>query len=57
VAQIDPRLAQDLVDRFVAAGAELVYVGPSTPLAGPRRIVIPLWNHDNHLHVRIRAHN
>jgi murein endopeptidase len=57
VAQIDLRLAQDLVDRFVAAGAELVYVGPSTPLTGPPRIVIPLWNHDNHLHVRFRPQN
>jgi murein endopeptidase len=54
VSQIDLRLAQDLVDRFVAAGAELVYVGPNTPLTGPAGVVIPLWNHDNHLHVRIR---
>jgi murein endopeptidase len=54
VEQIDLRLAQDLVDRFVAAGAELVYVGPNTPLTGPPGVVIPLWNHDNHLHVRIR---
>lgn len=53
VAQVDVRLAQDLVDRFVAAGAELIYVGPNTPLTGPAEIVQPLWNHDNHLHVRI----
>ena len=33
--QIDHRLAQDLVDRFVAAGAQLVLVGPSTGLTGP----------------------
>jgi murein endopeptidase len=55
VGQIDRRLAQDLVDRFVRAGAEIVYVGPSTGLTGPRRIVRVLWNHDNHLHVRIPA--
>lgn len=54
VEQIDLRLAQDLVERFVAAGAEVVYVGPNTPLTGPAAIVVPLWNHDNHLHVRIR---
>ena len=30
-----------------------VYTGPSLPLVGPEGIVIPLVNHDNHLHVRI----
>jgi murein endopeptidase len=55
VAQIDRRLAQDLVDRFVRAGAEIVYVGPSTGFGGPRGVVQALWNHDNHLHVRIPA--
>ena len=55
VSQIDRRLAQDLVDRFVAAGADLVYVGPNTGFTGPRGVVQVLWNHDNHLHVRIRA--
>jgi murein endopeptidase len=54
VDQIDHRLAQDLVDRFVAAGAAIVYVGPNTRLRGPRRTVQPLWNHDNHLHARFR---
>ena len=44
---------QDLLDRFVAAGVDLVYVGPNTPLAGPAGVVIPLANHDNHMHVRI----
>ena len=53
VSQIDRRLAQDLVDRFVAAGAELVYVGPNTGFTGPPGVVQVLWNHDNHLHVRI----
>jgi murein endopeptidase len=55
VSQIDRRLAQDLVDRFVAAGADLIYVGPNTGFTGPRRVIEVLWNHDNHLHIRIRA--
>jgi murein endopeptidase len=52
-AQIDRRLSQDLVDRFVAAGARFVFVGPNTGLTGPPHIVQPLANHDNHMHVRI----
>jgi hypothetical protein len=52
VAQVDRRLAQDLVNRFVASGATKVFVGPNLRLRGPRGIVIPLWNHDNHLHAR-----
>ncbi len=55
VSQIDHRLAQDLVDRFVADDPKLVYVGPNTGFTGPRGVVQVLWNHDNHLHVRIRA--
>jgi len=51
--QIDRPLAQDLVDRFVAAGARFVFVGPNTGLTGPPHIVQPLANHDNHMHVRI----
>ncbi len=53
VGQVDRRLAQDLVDRFVAAGAEKVYVGPSLDLRGPDEVVVPLVHHDDHLHVRI----
>jgi murein endopeptidase len=52
-SQVDRRLAQDLLDRFVEAGAETVYAGPSLRLRGPRRIVVPLVHHDDHLHVRI----
>ena len=55
VSEINRRFAQDLVDRFVAAGADLVYVGPNTGFTGPRGVVQVIWNHDNHLHVRIRA--
>jgi murein endopeptidase len=52
-AQIDRRLAQELVDRFVAAGAVKVFVGPNTGLTGPPDVVQALAHHDNHLHVRI----
>lgn len=52
---IDIGLAQDLVDRFVAAGAQFVFVGPRTPLTGPARVVQPLFRHDDHLHVRLPA--
>ncbi|MGH7359543.1 MAG: penicillin-insensitive murein endopeptidase, partial [Candidatus Rokuibacteriota bacterium] len=51
--QVDRRLAQDLVDRFVRAGAERVFVGPNVRLAGPSGVVQMLAGHDNHLHVRI----
>jgi Zinc carboxypeptidase/Penicillin-insensitive murein endopeptidase len=51
-SQIDHALAQDLVDRFVRAGAVRVFVGPSTDLTGPRRIVQVLAHHDDHLHAR-----
>jgi murein endopeptidase len=55
VRQIDHRLAQDLLRRFVAAGVQVVFVGPSTGLRGPRGVVVPYPNHDNHMHVRIPA--
>jgi hypothetical protein len=50
--QIDTALAQDLVDRFVAAGAQMIFVGFSTGLHGPSGVVIPYANHDYHMHVR-----
>ena len=53
-AQIDRPLAQDLVDRFVDAGARFVFVGFRTGLRGPRRVVQEIPYHDNHLHVRLR---
>jgi Penicillin-insensitive murein endopeptidase len=49
---VDRRLAQDLLDRFVAAGAQMVFVGFSTGLHGPAKVVIPYPNHENHMHVR-----
>jgi hypothetical protein len=52
--QIDRRLAQDLLDRFVAAGAAKVFVGPRTGLTGPPAVVEVLpSHHDNHMHVRL----
>jgi hypothetical protein len=50
--QIDHQLAQDLLDRFVAAGAQMIFVGYATGLTGPSGVVIPYPNHDNHMHVR-----
>ncbi len=51
-SQIDQRLAQNLLDRFVAAGAQIVFVGYSTGLRGPSGVVVPYPNHENHMHVR-----
>jgi murein endopeptidase len=53
VDEVNLRLAQDLVDRFVRAGAVRVYVGPNTGLTGPPDVVQAIPNHDNHLHFRI----
>ena len=55
VSQVDARLAQELLDRFVAAGASVVFVGYSVPLHGQPGVVVPWANHDNHMHVRIVA--
>jgi hypothetical protein len=49
---VDRRLAQDLLDRFVAAGAQMVFVGFSTGLHGPPKVVISYPRHENHMHVR-----
>ena len=53
-ADIDRRLAQDLVNRFVRAGAQFVFVGPRTGLRGKAGVVQPLDYHGDHLHVRLR---
>ena len=52
-ADIDPRLSQDLVDRFVRAGATKVFVGPGTGLTGPPDVVQVIPQHDDHIHIRI----
>jgi murein endopeptidase len=51
--QIDRTLSQELVNRFLAAGAEVIFVGPNTGLGGPPGAVQALVHHDNHLHVRL----
>jgi murein endopeptidase len=52
-SEIDHALSQELVDRFLAAGAALIFVGPNTGLTGPAGQVQALVHHDNHLHVRL----
>ena len=52
-ADVDRALAQDLVDRFRAAGAVRLFVGPHLHLRGPRSIVVSLVHHDDHVHVRL----
>jgi len=54
-SQIDRPRAQALLDAFVEAGAQYVFVGPHTHLRGPRRVVQVLGHHDDHMHVRIRS--
>jgi murein endopeptidase len=52
-SQVDRALAQDLVDRFRAAGAVKLFVGLHVGLRGPRKIVEAIPFHDDHVHVRI----
>jgi murein endopeptidase len=54
VSDINHELSQDLVGRFVRAGAQYVFVGPRTGLSGPGGVVMTWPNHDNHMHVRLR---
>ena len=50
---VDHALAQELVDRFVAGGAQFVFVGTRVGLRGPRKKVQVIAHHNDHLHVRI----
>ncbi|HSD80249.1 MAG TPA: penicillin-insensitive murein endopeptidase [Solirubrobacteraceae bacterium] len=50
---VDRGLAQDLVDRFAAAGAQKLFVGLRVRLHGPRRVALAIPYHDDHVHVRI----
>ena len=52
-SEINRELSQELVDRFLAHGAQVIFVGPNTGLIGPPDRVQALVNHDNHLHVRL----
>jgi hypothetical protein len=53
VIPFDRELAQDLVDRFVAAGAQAVFVGTDSGLTGPPAVVVPVARHNDHMHVRL----
>ena len=53
VADVDRVLAQDLVSRFVAAGAQRAFVGLRVGLGGPPGVVQAIEHHDDHVHVRI----
>ncbi|CAN5264726.1 hypothetical protein BH20ACT16_BH20ACT16_00460 [soil metagenome] len=53
VAQVDRALAQDLVNRFVGAGAQRAFVGLNVGLGGPPGIVQAIKYHNSHVHVRI----
>ena len=53
VGEVDRALAQDLVSRFVAAGAQFAFVGQHVGLGGPPQVVQAIANHDDHVHVRI----
>lgn len=52
-ADMDPGLAQRLVDALVRAGASEILVGPGTGLRGRRGVVRTAAGHDHHLHVRV----
>jgi murein endopeptidase len=53
VRDVDRALAQDLVNRFVAAGAQFAFVGEHVGLGGPANVVQAIAHHDDHVHVRI----
>jgi murein endopeptidase len=54
-SEVDQPAAQALIDRFLAAGAVKIFVGPHLhDLHGPKNVVVPLIYHDDHMHVRIR---
>jgi murein endopeptidase len=52
---VDRELAQALVDLFVQAGAQYVFVGFHSGLTGPPDVVQSIPHHESHMHVRIRA--
>lgn len=53
VADVDRTLSQDLVSRFVGAGAQFVFVGTHVGLGGPPSVVQAIAHHNDHAHVRI----
>jgi len=52
-ADVDRVRSQELVNLFVRAGAQYVFVGQRVGLRGPRRVVEAIPLHDDHMHVRI----
>src|SRR3954452_16383792 len=50
---VDRALAQELLNRFVAAGVQFVFVGTRVGLTGPKKVVQVLAHHNDHMHVRI----
>jgi murein endopeptidase len=50
---VDHALAQDLVSRLVAYGAQFAFVGLHVGLGGPPAVVQAIAHHDDHVHVRI----
>jgi hypothetical protein len=50
--QVDRVLSQELVNRFVAAGASRIFVGRQFGFRGPPTIVQPWPKHGDHFHVR-----
>jgi murein endopeptidase len=50
---VDRAVAQDLVNRFVAAGVQFVFVGTRVGLHGPKKVVEVIAHHNDHMHVRI----
>jgi murein endopeptidase len=50
---VDRAVAQDLLNRFVAAGVQFVFVGTRVGLTGPKKVVQVIAHHNDHMHVRI----
>ncbi len=55
VDAVDRGGSQLLVDAFVDAGAQYVFVGLNVGLTGPPKVVQAIAHHDDHLHVRLPA--
>ena len=53
LGQVDRPLAQDLLARFVRAGAVLIALEPELGLRGPSKVLDPRDFHEEHLHVRL----
>jgi len=50
--EADRALTQDLLDRFVEAGAAVIFVDPALGLRGEPSIVQPRPFHEEHMHIR-----